>query len=256
MNSQFLTPSGRLSHHAQARVGRVTVPLDHHAAAPAWKRTLDILCILLTLPLWLPLMVLITFWIKVVSPGPVFFQQERVGHWGRHFMILKFRSMKVDAETCLHEHHAERLIQTNCPMTKLDAVDPRIILGGRILRAVGLDELPQLINVLRGDMSLVGPRPCLPREFARYDSHQRRRVIVLPGLTGYWQVNGKNKTTFNQMIDLDLSYAQRMCLLLDLWIMLRTFPALVTQLIEVKLKGTGGSPSPAGSKSPYLPGRD
>lgn len=220
-----------------------------HARAriPTWKRWLDLICILLTMPFWLPIMILVTLWIKLVSPGPVFFKQERVGYRGRRFMILKFRSMRVNAETFSHEQYYQSLIQTGQPMTKLDAVDSRIIPGGRFLRATGLDELPQLVNVLLGHMSLVGPRPCLPHEFERYDLRQRGRVKVAPGLTGYWQVNGKDKTTFPQMIDMDLFYAKHMSLGLDLWIILRTLPTLAAQFIESKFQHKIGHATPPGA---------
>jgi exopolysaccharide production protein ExoY len=149
-------------------------------------------------------------------------------------MMLKFRTMRVGVETMCHQRHLERLIEVNCPMTKLDAVgDPRLIRGGRVLRALGLDELPQILNVLRGEMSLVGPRPCTPHEFQRYDNWQKQRVDAAPGLTGYWQVNGKNRTTFTQMIKMDIYYARNMSLRLDLVIVLRTLPALVAQLLEI-----------------------
>jgi lipopolysaccharide/colanic/teichoic acid biosynthesis glycosyltransferase len=117
-------------------------------------------------------------------------------------------------------------------MTKLDVADPRIVRGGRLLRALGVDELPQLFNVLSGEMSLVGPRPCTPREFQAYQPWQRARVQALPGLTGYWQVNGKNKTTFTEMIHLDLFYARAMSLGMDTAILLRTPPALLGQFLE------------------------
>ncbi len=121
------------------------------AQVPTWKRILDITCILLSIPLWLPVVIFLTLWIKLASPGPIFFRQERVGHRGSRFMILKFRTMKVNVETQSHERHLEQLIHANRPMTKLDASgDPRIIPGGRILRAMGLDELPQLFNVSPG----------------------------------------------------------------------------------------------------------
>jgi exopolysaccharide production protein ExoY len=203
--------------------------------APAWKRLLDLTCILLSMPLWLPVMIFLTVWIKLASPGPIFFRQERVGYRGKRFLIFKFRTMKLNVETQSHERHLEQLIHANCPMTKLDAAgDPRIIRGGRILRAMGLDELPQLLNVIRGEMSLVGPRPCTPHEYNRYQSRQRERVNALPGLTGYWQVNGKNKTTFTDMINMDIFYTENMSLWLDVAIMFRTVPALVSQLIEVR----------------------
>jgi lipopolysaccharide/colanic/teichoic acid biosynthesis glycosyltransferase len=212
-------------------------PSSADSEIPAWKRSLDFVCILLSLPCCLPLMICIALWIKIVSPGPVFYRQERVGYRGRRFMILKFRTMKVNVETLSHERHLEQLMQANCPMTKLDAAgDPRIIRGGRILRATGLDELPQLLNVLSGEMSLVGPRPCTIPEFKRYQPWQRERVAVPPGLTGYWQVNGKNKTTFTEMINMDIFYAENMSLWMDLEIILRTFPALLTQVVEIRLR--------------------
>ena len=118
-------------------------------------------------------------------------------------------------------------------MTKLDAGDPRIIPWGRFLRATGLDELPQIFNVLRGEMSLVGPRPCTRVEFERYEDWQQERASTLPGLTGYWQVNGKNKTTFQQMIEMDLFYAKNVSVGLDLWIMAKTPAALFGQTLEL-----------------------
>ena len=124
-------------------------------------------------------------------------------------------------------------MRDSVPMVKLDgAGDPRILPWGRVLRATGLDELPQLFNVLRGEMSLVGPRPCTVHEFSRYAKWQRERVLAAPGLTGYWQVNGKNRTTFNEMIEMDIYYAKKQSLLLDLSILLRTLPALVEQTCE------------------------
>jgi lipopolysaccharide/colanic/teichoic acid biosynthesis glycosyltransferase len=204
--------------------------------APGWKSGLDITCILLSLPIWLPLMILLMLVTRIASPGPIFYRQKRIGLGGRHFFIWKFRTMKLSAETQIHERHFEKLMQVDCPMTKLDACgDPRLTPLGRILRASGLDELPQIFNVLCGEMSLVGPRPCTPNEFAGYKPWQRERVNGLPGLTGYWQVNGKNKTTFNQMIAMDLFYLKNMSILLDLKIMLKTGSTIAGQLFESRL---------------------
>ena len=200
---------------------------------PVWKAGLDITCILFLLPLWLPLMILLMLVTRIASPGPIFYRQERIGLGGRHFFIWKFRTMRLSAETQTHERYFENLMRVDCPMTKLDACgDPRLAPLGRVLRASGLDELPQIFNVLCGEMSLVGPRPCTPNEFAHYEPWQRQRVNCLPGLTGYWQVNGKNKTTFREMIAMDLFYLNNMSTLLDLKIMLRTGSAMTGQLLE------------------------
>jgi lipopolysaccharide/colanic/teichoic acid biosynthesis glycosyltransferase len=200
---------------------------------PGWKSGLDIICILLSLPVWLPLMILLMLVTRLASPGPIFYRQKRVGFGGRHFFIWKFRTMKLSAETQTHEHYFEELMRADCPMTKLDAYgDLRLAPFGRILRASGLDELPQIFNVLFGEMSLVGPRPCTPNEFAHYEPWQRERANGLPGLTGYWQVNGKNKTTFNEMIAMDLFYLTNKSVLLDLKIMLKTCSVIAEQILE------------------------
>jgi lipopolysaccharide/colanic/teichoic acid biosynthesis glycosyltransferase len=188
---------------------------------------------------------------RLASPGPIFYRQKRVGFGGRHFFIWKFRTMKVSAETQSHEDYFQELMKVDRPMTKLDDYgDPRLAPFGRFLRASGLDELPQIFNVLCGEMSLVGPRPCTPKEFAHYESWQRERVNGLPGLTGYWQVNGKNKTTFNEMIVMDLFYLKNVSFLLDLKIMLKTCAVIAGQLIESRLERqhrqqTGAPVSPA-----------
>jgi exopolysaccharide production protein ExoY len=202
-------------------------------SVPAWKSSLDVICILLSLPVWLPLMILLMLVTRIASPGPIFYRQKRVGLGGRHFFIWKFRTMKLSAETQTHERYFKELMRADCPMTKLDAHgDPRLAPFGRILRAGGLDELPQMFNVLCGEMSLVGPRPCTPNEFADYQPWQRERVNGLPGLSGFWQVSGKNKTTFNEMIAMDLFYLKNMSILLDLKIMLKTCSVIAQQLFE------------------------
>jgi lipopolysaccharide/colanic/teichoic acid biosynthesis glycosyltransferase len=236
------TKGGSLPYNGSNRNGttvpRVTIdfPVVPAQRVPAWKSVLDITCILLALPLWLPLMILLMLVTRLASPGPIFFRQERVGLGGRHFSIWKFRTMKVSAETQTHEHYFQELMRVDRPMTKLDSYgDPRLAPFGRFLRASGLDELPQLFNVLCGEMSLVGPRPCTPKEFAHYEPWQRERVNGLPGLTGYWQVNGKNKTTFNEMIVMDLFYLKNLSILLDLNIMFKTCAVIAAQLFESRL---------------------
>src|SRR5438045_9306304 len=147
---------------------------------PGWKSALDITCILLSLPVWLPVMTLVALWVAVTSPGPIFYRQPRIGFKGRRFMLVKFRTMKVNAETQVHEAYLEHLIVSDRPMIKLDATgDPRLILGGKFLRATGLDELPQILNVLKGEMCLVGKRPCTAVDFARYSLEHRAGVSAL-----------------------------------------------------------------------------
>ncbi len=131
---------------------------------PTWKRALDLLVLALLMPVALPLMAGIAVGIYLVSPGSVLFRQERVGLRGRRFTCLKFRSMVISADTTFHQKHLENLVQSKAPMTKMDSGDRRLIRFGSLFRATGLDELPQLFNILRGDMSLVGPRPCIPYE--------------------------------------------------------------------------------------------
>jgi exopolysaccharide biosynthesis polyprenyl glycosylphosphotransferase len=177
---------------------------------------MDIALSLSTLMVLSPLMAVIAVLVKLTSPGPVFYRQERCGLNGGTFKMLKFRSMRVDAEQ-----------QTGAVWAQKD--DPRRTPLGRFLRSTSLDELPQLINVLKGEMSLVGPRPPLPYEFACYREWHRRRVLeVKPGLTGLWQVYGRCRTTFEDMVRLDLRYARQWSLWLDLKILFHT-PAAVIQ---------------------------
>jgi lipopolysaccharide/colanic/teichoic acid biosynthesis glycosyltransferase len=143
--------------------------------------------------------------------------------------------MYVGVDVVAHQGHLSNLMTSNTPMTKMDSKgDPRIIPFGLLLRSSGLDELPQLINVLCGEMSLVGPRPCLSYEYEKYLPWQKERFATLPGLTGLWQVSGKNRTTFVEMINLDIKYARNKNLWLDLRIILQTVPALIIQMLETR----------------------
>jgi lipopolysaccharide/colanic/teichoic acid biosynthesis glycosyltransferase len=176
-------------------------------------------------------MAVVVFWVKLVSRGPAIFRQERIGRSGRRFTLYKFRSMHVNADTFRHSRHFDHLVQSGSPMVKLDLLcDTRLIPLGCLLRAAGLDELPQLFNVLRGDMSLVGPRPCLPDEYRFFSRSQRVRFEVLPGLTGVWQSEGKGISTFAEMNEMDARYVKTASLLLDLSIMCRTPFALLRQM--------------------------
>ncbi len=197
----------------------------------AWKRSIDLFCILLSLPFVLPLMAVVAIWIKLVSRGPAVFRQERIGRNGRRFTLYKFRSMHANADTSRHSRHFSHLVQSGGPMVKLDLMcDSRLIPLGCLLRAAGLDELPQLFNVLRGDMSLVGPRPCLPEEYRFFSRSQRMRFQALPGLTGIWQSEGKGISTFTEMNEMDVRYVKTASPLLDLAIMCRTPLALLRQM--------------------------
>jgi lipopolysaccharide/colanic/teichoic acid biosynthesis glycosyltransferase len=202
------------------------------APFPIWKRGLDIVLCLIGLAVFGPLMLLIALGIKIVSPGPVLFRQERVGFRGKSFVLFKFRSMKVLADTGVHQAHLVHLMEANARLTKLDKGDPRLIPFGKIFRASGLDELPQLFNILRGDMSLIGPRPCVPYEYEHFSQWQKRRCDAYPGLTGLWQVSGKNKTTFTEMMRLDIQYGRRQTLTKDLRILVKTIPAVMEQIRE------------------------
>jgi exopolysaccharide production protein ExoY len=210
---------------------------EEQMGIPKWKRALDVTLILLVMPFLLPVALVIVLIIRITSKGPVLFQQERVGYRGKRFMCLKFRTMYCGAETVSHQGHLQQLMTSDAPMVKMDSSgDSRIIPFGKILRAAGLDELPQLFNVLNGEMSLVGPRPCLPYEADQYLPWQRERFNAAPGLTGLWQVNGKNKTTFTRMIQLDIEYARNKSLWLDIKIIFKTIPALLVQLRDLRHK--------------------
>ncbi len=205
---------------------------------PPWKRPLDIAGSLVGLVFFSPLFLLLTAYIRIVSPGPVLFKQKRVGCGGKQFTFLKFRTMKLNNDTITHRKHLKNLISSpDTPMEKLDhGKDPRIIFGGRIIRKLALDELPQFVNILKGEMSLVGPRPCIPYEAEEYLRWHRHRFDVLPGLTGLWQVSGKNRLTFKQMIRLDIAYGKRMSFWLDIKILLLTLPSLASYAIESFVK--------------------
>ena len=192
----------------------------------AAKRIMDLSLILLALPLFLPLFLLIAVLIKIESPnGPIIFVQHRTGKNGRRFKMYKFRSMVPNAEEMKKElAHLNELKWPDFKVTN----DPRVTRMGHILRTTSLDELPQLINVLRGDMSLVGPRPT---SFApdTYDLWQTERLEVLPGLTGLWQIMGRAETEFDERLRLDIAYIKRRCLWLDIQILFRTVFAVLSR---------------------------
>jgi exopolysaccharide biosynthesis polyprenyl glycosylphosphotransferase len=176
------------------------------------------------LVLLLPVMAILAVLVKLDSKGPILFKQYRVGENGQLFWFYKFRSMVIDAEA--RRAALEGLNEASGPLFKMKN-DPRITRCGRWMRKYSIDELPQLLNVLKGDMSLVGPRPALPAEVEQYDQFQRRRLEVKPGITGLWQVSGRSDLTFEQSVKLDIDYIDRQSLWLDFTILLRTFGAVV-----------------------------
>ncbi len=211
-----------------------SIPESEVDGLPPWKRAIDLAFSLAALPLLALVTLLYATVIAVVSPGPVFYRQERVGYRGRRFRCLKFRTMHVGADSQTHRHYCARLIHSNAPMLKLDtADDARLFPGARLIRAAGLDELPQILNVLRGEMSLVGPRPCTSYEYEHYLPRHRARTLAMPGLTGLWQVSGKNRTTFEEMIRLDLRYIVERSPALDLRILARTAGVVVRQVVDM-----------------------
>jgi lipopolysaccharide/colanic/teichoic acid biosynthesis glycosyltransferase len=201
------------------------------------KRCLDIVGSTLALLILAPLMILIALAIKLTSPGPVLFRQMRIGQFGKDFPFLKFRSMYAKADHAIHEAYVKRFIsnQTDTAVEcgggkifKLQA-DPRITRLGRFLRRTSLDEIPQFFCVLVGHMSLVGPRPPLPYEFAAYETwHCRRLLAVRPGITGSWQVEGRSRVTFDEMVRMDIAYARTWSFWMDIKILLRTPRAIVS----------------------------
>jgi len=189
------------------------------------KRVFDLLASAVLLVLLSPVLVAVAIAVKVSSPGPVFFAQERVGIKGKPFKMLKFRSMVIDAEARLAALQAQR-DAGNTVMFKMKD-DPRVTPIGRVLRRYSLDELPQIINVLVGSMSLVGPRPPLPREVEAYDHHVNRRFLVKPGITGLWQVSGRSSLPWEETVRLDLYYVENWSLTGDIVILWRTVKAVL-----------------------------
>jgi exopolysaccharide biosynthesis polyprenyl glycosylphosphotransferase len=198
------------------------------------KRIIDILGSICALVFFSPLFLAIAFLIKLSSNGPVFFKQERVGLLGKKFMFLKFRSMFKDNDPTIHKEFVKNLIcgeqnraggkeGSNQECAYKITRDPRVTPIGEFLRKTSLDELPQFINVLKGEMSLVGPRPPIPYECAEYDVWHRRRVLEMkPGITGLWQVRGRSRTTFDEMVRMDIQYIQNWSIWLDIKILIQT----------------------------------
>jgi lipopolysaccharide/colanic/teichoic acid biosynthesis glycosyltransferase len=208
----------------------VTVPALTRVA----KRTLDIVVASLCLALASPLFVLVVLLVRLTTPGPALFRQVRLGQDRRPFVLFKFRTMYTGSSDEAHREYVTKLLTEDQPsaggtrgLYKLDN-DPRVTTVGRLFRRASIDELPQLLNVIRGDMSLVGPRPALPWEAEMFGEGHDQRFLVPPGLTGLWQVSGRNSLTMRQGLDLDIEYVQTQSLARDIVILLKTVPVVLS----------------------------
>jgi len=208
---------------------------DSKAGALLVKRCMDIAGSFLALVVFSPVLIAVAIAVKLTSNGPVLFKQQRVGLRGQTFTFIKFRSMKTDNDPAIHQAYVEQFITAAAPAAEENAKpvykivnDPRVTPVGQFLRRTSLDEFPQFYNVLKGDMALVGPRPPIPYEVNRYDTwHKRRYLSVKPGLTGLWQVHGRSRTTFDEMVRLDLLYARSWTIWGDIKILLQTPCAVI-----------------------------
>jgi len=221
-------------------------PFDYDAEVPKLnfygqyiKRPVEIIIVVGLIIFFSPLMAVIALSIRLFSPGPVFYRQVRAGKNGVSFNMLKFRSMKLENAPDLHREYVQRLIRENVNPKELASgtlklqSDPRITGMGKILRKYSLDEIPQLFNVIRGEMSLVGPRPPLPYELEVYEDWHKLRLAIRPGITGLWQVIAHNTCSFEEMVRLDLNYIKTMSLWLDFKII------ILTPIEMIRGKGSG-----------------
>lgn len=202
--------------------GRV-IEVKENKAYLFTKRIFDIICSTIAIIVLSPLFLIVSILIKIDSKGPIFFKQKRCGKNGKEFNMLKFRSMVCNAEDLLDKLQDQN--EQTGPVFKIKE-DPRITKIGKFIRKTSIDELPQLFNIIKGDMSIVGPRPPIPTEVEQYTDYQKLRLSVKPGLTCYWQVMGRNSIGFDEWVELDIKYIQERCALLDLILIFKTFGVL------------------------------
>lgn len=199
------------------------------------KRVLDVLITLLLLPIICPVMLVVAIFIHFDSSGPIFYRQKRTGQNGIEFDMLKFRSMYVNKDDTIHREAVKRYmngdtLNGDCYATDTSyklVNDPRVTRVGRIIRKLSIDELPQFFNVLRGEMSLVGPRPPLSYEVEEYSSRAHLRLFGKPGITGYWQVYGRSRVTFDEMVEMDIKYLHQQSILQDMKLIVLTVPVVI-----------------------------
>ena len=241
-NSLALDSTYKDRHRAESDSGTPRITVRERSGCERFlKRFIDLSSSLLVLIVGFPFLFAVALLIKLTSKGPVFFTQERIREYGTVFTLYKFRTMKTNCDDSLHREFTRSFIQGQLPKSTLDEKesspyklkdDPRVTAVGNFLRRTSLDEIPQFINVLRGEMSIVGPRPPLAYEYEYYEDWHKLRLTVKPGLTGLWQVSGRSSVPFHEMVMLDLYYIENWSLRLDTKIMLQTVP--------VMLVGTGG----------------
>jgi len=197
---------------------------------PRWKRAFDIFAASVLLVILMPALLAIGLFIRCVSRGPVLFTQQRLGEMGRYFVIYKFRTLYPSNPTNATQEHREFVagLTTSDEAASKPDMSHRLIMGGGFLRSHSLDELPQLLNVLLGEMSLIGPRPDV-LDWQDYPPWQLKRFEATPGITGLWQVSGKNRLTFPQMVELDIKYIEQRSFLLDMWILAKTFKLVLSK---------------------------
>lgn len=226
----FALSESRVSWNGKASSGITTTPVQtisvpiKHVPYGTVKRVADFCIALLLIILLSPLFLLVALAVRLTSRGPVIFRQIRVGAGGKHFVCYKFRSMCIDAEK--KKHDLAHLNEANGPVFKIKH-DPRVTPVGRIIRKLSLDELPQFFNVLKGEMSLVGPRPPVPHEVAQYGPRELQRLSVQPGVTCLWQISGRSNISFDHWMELDLLYIETMSFWGDVKIILKTIPAVI-----------------------------
>lgn len=218
-SERFQNPTSRRDLYISLLLWHLRVQFVRHL-----KRVLDVVLVLLGLMMLLPVMFIAALAIKLDSPGPAIFKQTRVGKWGETFTCYKFRSMCMDAEKL--KTRLEDQNEVNGPIFKMRR-DPRITRVGRVIRKLSIDELPQLFNVLKGDMSIVGPRPPLPKEVNIYELEYLRRLDAIPGITGLPQISGRSNLDFDRWVELDLEYIARQSVRQDLVILIKTIPAVI-----------------------------
>ena len=246
----FCPQSGSSRHQNNVNMGETTVDqvtqafvyngqvISDRRLYFACKRIMDVLLVLLALIPAIPVILIVAVLIRLDSPGSILFRQKRIGLGGKSFTFYKFRTMRQNADPEIHRKYVESLIRnqvtdsttSNGSQSRVLKLtnDPRITRVGRILRKTSLDELPQLINVLKGDMSLVGPRPDVPYAVSSYQEWHTERLATLPGITGWWQVHGRSRVTFDEMVRMDVTYIANQSLWLDVKILFMTIPAVVS----------------------------